>query len=1258
MADFSWSKEQSQAIYEKNSNILVAAAAGSGKTAVLVERIINKVINDNIDIDKLLVVTFTSAAAGEMRDRILEAIYKKLEENPEDAVMQKQLLLINKANICTIDSFCQSIIKNNFFEIESSANFRIADATEIALMQDEILEDIFEKKYTNKNAEFLSLLEKYTDYKSDDKLKEMILRIFTFIQSNPFPEEWLHEAVEKLNLEGKENCDLSEFEWGKIILEEVKNNIKDVIIQCKGLKVTLDKFFMDKYSIAVSVDIDELEEILKQCDNWDNAYEKISSFSFQRAPSSKGLDQNQKDISTKIGEERNRIKDIITKDCKTKLLICDSVTGINNLKQMYKALKTIEEIVVEFRKEFAKKKKEKNVIDFNDMEHFALEILRKKSEETNKAEITKVAEKYQEKFAEVAIDEYQDSNMVQELILTSVAQYNNVFMVGDVKQSIYKFRQACPDLFLDKYSRYKLKEDKKEDDEGLKIQLFKNFRSRENVLDVTNLIFQNIMSKKFGDIEYLEDEYLNLGADYPKDESVTNCAGIAEMHIIELNPKDKDIDLGQDEEIDEEESEVKDLEKKQLEAKFVARKIEELINSDYMVWDKKAKKYRKVTYKDIVILLRSTSNKAPIFEKELAELSIPVFSDSSVSYLETIEIQTIMNLLKIIDNPMQDIPLVAVLRSNIGNFNDDELVQIRLADKYCPFYEALQKTKNICDEELKVKIENFTSMLEKWKNDEKYMALDEFIWQIYLDTGYYNYVSLMKNGNLRQANLKMLFDKAKKFEQSSFKGLYNFISYIDKIMIKGNSKDNGVAKLIGENDNVVRIMSIHKSKGLEFPVVFLSDTGKLFNKQDGNETLLLHQTIGFGPEYIDEELKIKSDTVARKAIRLQIEKESLAEEMRVLYVALTRAREKLFITGTQKDIKKTLDKYEKQLALYERKPDEKIEISLVKKSMSYLEWIELVYMYNKEKINDILKFETYYKEDLEKEFVEEEKEEKDIIEEIEQQEITQTNIKNQEKIKEILSWKYKNKIATILPTKTSVSRIKQIAEEKEFKDSIKEEKINEVHELKLAEILEQDKEIDEIEEQAQVLTMIPKFMKEEKKITSAQRGTLMHLCMEKIDFKKEYNLEEVKLLVEDLYKREIISQKEKEAINCNILYKYTQSDFFKELKKAKQVYKEQPFYIKVQAKEMYPDNEEDIEQLEKEKILVQGIIDLYYIDKEDKLILVDYKTDYVEKGNEQVLVKKYKKQLELYKEALEKSLNRKVDKVIIYSLHTLNSIEA
>ena len=1196
-----WTDEQKQAINEKGSNILVAAAAGSGKTAVLVERIIKKVVEEGIDIDKLLVVTFTNAAASEMRERVLDAIYKKLDEDPNNEKLLRQITLLNKASICTIDSFCLEVVRNNFYELENVApNFRIADTTEIELLKQEVIEDMFEKKYEEEDKDFSKLIHTYTSYRDDTPLKDLILKIYNYIQSNPFPEKWLSEKVEMFNRENNLDDDFSTTPWGKVLLKEIDDELIDGISFLKSAAKTLEvNPDLEKFFQTIRNDIDMLNNLKNNLNNWDKAYEINTNLKFVTWPRNK-VDSLEKD-------EAKSIRDSVKENLKVldNILVCDSKTANQDIFDMYSILVELKDIILEFGEEFSKRKREKNIVDFQDVEHFALKILIK--EENGEVVPSDIAKKYQEKYQEIAIDEYQDSNLVQEYILNSVSKGNNIFMVGDVKQSIYKFRQAMPELFIGKYKTYKNKVDKTTDDD-LKIQLFKNFRSRENFLYFTNLIFQDIMSDNLGDIEYNEDEYLNLGADYPEEKQNLKT----EIDIIDLSDEDIELEFEKD---DEEKIEDEDrIENVELEARFVANKIKELVDDKFKVWDRKEEKYRDVKYKDIVILLRSTSSPAPVYEQELLNLEIPVFSDSSQEYLDSIEIQTIMSLLKVIDNPMQDIPLVCVLRSYIGKFADNELVKIRLTDSYDNFYTCMQKAIIDVDSNLKEKIQHFFDKLDKWRKEKEYLALDELIWKIYSDTGYYNYVGLMPNGDLRQANLKMLFQKAKDYESSNFKGLYNFINFIDKLKI--SSGDMGSAKLIGENDDVVRIMSIHKSKGLEFPVVFLSSTGKQFNLNDLKEDVLLHQEMGIGAKYIDYDKQVKYDTLSKLAIKNKILLETLSEEMRILYVALTRAKEKLFITGVTRDFKKDLEKIDSNIERYPKEND-KINPILIKKCKKYLDWILLVYQYEKNLCSNEVALNTYKKKTLLKTLKKVDNEEIDVLEELESRKINEEELN---KISSILNYEYPNMLDTTIPTKTAVTTLKQLEGGKKI-------------------LVEKEISLPK-----------PKFLKNggEEKITAAMKGTLVHLCLQKLDIKVEYDIEKVNNLVEGLEAKKIITTKEKEAINPNKILEFTKSNIWNELKTAKEIEREKPFYINVPAKEIY-------RKETNENILVQGIIDLYYIDKDDNLNLVDYKTDYVEVGNEQELVKKYKKQLELYREALEKSYKKQVKNTYIYSVY-LNKV--
>jgi len=1151
-----WTKEQQRAIYDKGTNILVAAAAGSGKTAVLVERIINKIINEKIDIDKLLVVTFTNAAATEMRERVLKAIYQRLEETPEDLHLQKQIILLNKCNISTIHSFCIEVIKNNFFEINVSPNFKVADSAEIELFKHDAIEEVFEELYEKEDKDFLKLIDLYVGYRDDDVLKEIVLQIYKYIQSTAFPEEWLQEKVEKLNVDI--NKDFATTDWGKIIIDSFKEEIKLNIEILKQLKCKLQvEPDMVKFYETICDDISIFEEIEKK-ENWDDIYEYLQNLKQKSWPIDKKADASLKEYAKEI---RDNTKETI-KEAQKKYFICTSKQANEDISSMYKVLNSLKKIVLQFSKKYQKLKEEKGLIDFNDIEHYALKILVKKDENGNYIK-TDVAKQYEEKFAEIAIDEYQDSNMVQEYILSTISTGKNLFMVGDVKQSIYKFRHARPELFLEKYEKYQ----DTINDIGYKIKLFKNFRSSKNVLDVTNSIFQSIMSKKCGDIDYNEEEFLNLGAEYNE-----NLKNSAELHILNINKG-------------EEEEQLSDIE---LEAGFVANRISEIIKGDYIILDKRDG-YRKVTFKDIVILLRTTSNVATIYERELAKKGFPVFSDTATNYFETLEIQTVLALLKIVNNPNDDISIATVLRSPIGKFTDNEMMKIRLFYKLGNFYEALKKAKTIENQIIKNKIEELENLLKDLREKQEYYKLDELIWYIYEKTGYYNFVGMMQNGDIRQANLKMLFEKAKSYEESSLKGLPNFINFIDKVIKTGS--DMGAPKLIGENENVIRIMSIHKSKGLEFPVVFLCGTGKQFNFRDLTQKILIDYDLGFGPEYINSDMKIQYTTLAKEAIKIKSKQEVISEEMRLLYVALTRSKEKLIITG--------VNKKDKSLENDLIKGNTKLEPQIVKSAKSNLEFISLAIL-NNEDLKNYIKIEQHYEYDNQEE-------ETETINSIK---INNSTI-DDETIKK-LSWHYNYEYRNMYEAKTSVSKL---AKNEEYKQNLP----------------------------------LPQFINEKATITKAQIGTLTHLVMQKLDFSKEYNLEKINSLLSELVSKNIITDKEKQVINIEQILAFVSTNLFKQIAKASKIFKEEAFYLNLPMKVF-------TEKADKENVLVQGIIDLYYVDEQDNVVLVDYKTDFV-KTDEKELIEKYVGQLTLYKQAIEEATSKKVTEVYIYSTYLNKEIK-
>ena len=1251
MGETKWTDEQLSAIKTRNCNLLVAAAAGSGKTAVLVERIIRIITNkDNpVDIDKLLVVTFTNAAAAEMRERIAAAISKALDKEPTSKNLQKQLTLLNRANITTMHSFCLDVIKNNFHKIDLDPSFRIGDQTEGILIKDEVIETLFEEKYDQEDTEFTSLVEAFSTYKNDDNLKELIINMYNFIMSGPWPENWLKENAEAFNIETMEK--LNNSKWVLVLKNSIKVEIEgyikmlekaiEIINLTDGLEPYLETFSNELYSIKNAYNSIDC--------GLDDIYSSLCSISFGRLKSIKKDKVSDENAQNTVKSIRDDIKKKISELINNTFSVTPEEMLIN-IKGAYPTIKKLTELVLEFGEKFSQKKKEKNILDFNDLEHLCLKILSDKDENGNIIP-SKTAIEFKNLFDEVLVDEYQDSNNVQETIIELVSrrkdEFPNVFMVGDVKQSIYRFRQAKPELFMEKYINYTL-----EESNNRKIQLYKNFRSRKEVIDGVNYIFKEIMSETVGELEYTDEEALNLGASYEnsEDENVI-LGGPIEVNIIEKSIEESHLNK---EKLDEEDFENEEIEGVNLEGKIVAKRIKELMtttgNNVFKVLDKETGEYRPIKYKDIVILLRATKNWSESLLDELGQEGIPAYADTGSGYFESIEIRTIMSLLRVIDNPMQDVPVIAVLKSPIMGFSAEDLSIIRLKNKEKYFYENIADIAegNICDisEELITRCRGFLEKLEIWRNKAIYMPIDEFIWYLYMDTAYYGYVGAMPNGVLRQANLKILFQRAKQFEQTSFKGLFNFINFINKLT--KSSGDMGSAKILGENEDVVRIMSIHKSKGLEFPVVFLCGTGKQFNLMDLNKNILYHDELGFGPDFVDLEKRVSIGTIAKEAIKKKMKLETLSEEVRILYVACTRAKEKLIITGTVNNIQKSIEKWVSSASL-----DYNLILpSEILKGKSYLDWIGMsLCQHNdgkvlREKIavsNEISKddnskwdIKLWKRSDIvvnnEDGKLEEEKEVKlSILEEEYDKDVYG-------EVDKRLSYKYPLKESTKLKSNISVSDLKK--RNAEFIDQ-HVESIN----------------IEEVESKNNRTIITPKFLQEEKGLTAAEKGTAVHFVMKKIDLDKVSSIHEIKDQIQYLYENDFILEEEMKAVNPSKILNFFKSDLGKMMtelhKEGKKIYRELPFYTEISSVNI--DNTLS-EEYENEKVRLQGIIDCFF-EYNGESILLDYKTDYVSKDNEAELQKKYIKQLDYYSDAVFKITGKKVSKRYLYSFYLEKVIE-
>ncbi|MBQ9000206.1 MAG: helicase-exonuclease AddAB subunit AddA, partial [Clostridium sp.] len=940
------------------------------------------------------------------------------------------------------------------------------------------------------------------------------------------------------------------------------------------------------------------------------------------------------------------------------------------LKLLYPIVKAVSDTVLKFDKAYEDKKREKGIIDFNDIEHFALKILIGKDEE-GKDIPTDIALGYREKFHEIFIDEYQDSNLVQEVLLGTIAKIitPNRFMVGDVKQSIYRFRQAKPEIFLQKYRDY----DEHEDTSYRKIMLYKNFRSREEVVDCANYIFENIMSKNIGEIEYTEKERLNLGAIFMENEDEEAIVGgPTEIHLMQTKPRlveenkeDKNDSQNEDETSENEEEEIDNI---QLEARMVGKIIKDLMHQRedgkiQKVFDKNLKQYRPVEFKDIVILLRATSAWAPVFADELMNMDIPTYADIGVGYFDTIEIKTILSLLQVIDNPMQDIPMLAVLRSPMFSFTPEELIDIRLEDEQKSFIEAIEILAGIrkvdidenehidsefmlqeCElvqdvdeesNELKSKCIDFLNKLKDYKEKSLYMSTDEFLWYLYTKTGYYAYVGALPGGSQRQANLKILFERAKQFEETSFKGIFNFINFVQKL--KKSNTDMGSAKTLGENANVVRIMSIHKSKGLEFPVVICSGMGKKFNTQDFRKDILYHHNLGYAPQLVDYKRRISYPSIAKEALKSKINVENLSEEMRVLYVAFTRPKEKLIITGATRELDKSLKSWASGI-----EGNAPISQYKVLKGKTFLDWIMPSVLKHKdlENIREEMEIELdsidnhnskwqtklWYKDEVSVEIKEDEEKEsiQDVLEKLDLQ---NPDTEHFETIKDKLDYKYPYKISVTKPASISVSEIKKIQNnhEEDYSSDMFTKEVSLKKPLFLQKVEESDK------------------------ISPTERGTIVHLIMEIIDTSKIRTIQDIEEQIIGFIKNGIITQKQATVINPFKIHKFFKSNIGQRMLKSHFVKKEQAIYARIKMKDVYKDliTEEEFEMYDDESLMLRGIIDAYF-EEEDKIVIVDYKTDYVTEETKEEVVNRYKIQLDLYADAIEKLTGKEVKEKCVY----------
>ena len=1229
--DVTWTDEQWKAIWATGQDTLVSAAAGSGKTAVLITRMIEKVISSEnpIDVDELLVVTFTNASAAEMRHRMAEALEKEIAKNPRNQHLRRQLSLVNKAQISTLHSFCLAIVRQYAYLIEIDPGFRIANEGESALLRDDVLAQTLEEAYDQEDEAKLTsvyrLVDSFTSDRDDQAIETLISKLYDTSRVHPEPIKWLHSLPKQYDL--PENITIDELNFIEPLKDSIRFSLEEALAHIEEMRqYSLKPDGPYPYGETAQLDFALLEEAKRIINygTWQEAYDYFAKIKWDRIATVK-KDSCDPDLQEKAKKKRDQAKDII-KQLKESFFLRKPERLLEEIRLMGPIIETLVELTESFSEKFKIAKLQRGLVDFSDLEHYALEILT--VEEDGKLLPSPVALDFKEKFKEVLVDEYQDTNMLQETILQLVKSGSeldgNLFMVGDVKQSIYRFRLAEPMLFLNKYNVF----EEEPISNGLKIDLNANFRSRKEVLHGTNFIFEQIMGETVGEIFYDEKAGLKPGAPYNDIEMPI------ELAILYEEQEDEVVEV--DEEAENAVPIEEDIKKSQAEARFIIKRIRELIDSGATVYDAKqkdpAKRVRPMQYSDIVILMRSMTWSNDLVE-EFKSAGIPLYAESSKGYFEALEVMVMLNILKVVDNPYQDIPLASVLRAPFIGCTENELAKIRLVNRKVPYYEAVKQfvteEQSGINADTAEKLQQFLTQLEYWRNLARRGSLSELIWKIYIDTNYYEMVGAMANGKQRQANLRTLHDRAQMYEKTSFRGLFRFLRFIDRMRSRGD--DLGVAKSIGEKDNVVRLVTIHSSKGLEYPVVFVAGLGRNFNQMDFNNAYLFDQEYGLAVKAIDPDDRIMYTSLPFLAMKEKKILELKAEEMRVLYVAMTRAKERLILIGTVKDWDKVCSKW---CEVQHLPTDVMLPDYLRARAKNYLDWIGPAVARHQS-------FETYsdgeYRpiEDSSKWLITPisnsffmhalHSEEVDKQDEFIEQPLDPV-LYNQLKKRFTTPYAFTNSVTK--KSKTSVSEIKRI-------ENLERMEEPNTHTLQQS-----------ANESAKKR---PLFL-QQKSLSATEIGTVVHTVMQHIPQKGFSHIEEVQDYLSVLVDRKLLTEEEIQVVDPERIIQFFLTNIGKRFTHAKQVHREIPFTLSRR------DEEGDSQ-------IVQGILDCLFEDEDGKWVLLDYKTDKIlpsfkdEPYLTNEMNKRYGVQLRIYSEAIESILQVKVDEKILYLYNAQKEIQ-
>lgn len=1191
-----WTVEQQAAIDYRGQNLLVSAGAGSGKTAVLVERILQRVLDpqDPVDINRLLVVTFTNAAAAEMRQRIGAALLQKLRETKDSAsipYLQKQLSLLNIASITTLHSFCLDLLKEHYLLAHLDAKFSIVNEIEKALLVEEVLDRLLEEQYREKAAPFLDLVNRYGG-REDELVRKIILELYQFSLSQPEPLVWLDTLANLYQTDTVEK--LANSSWYVFLRQQCEKELQEAVsFLDKAISVSGQPEGPASYLFQLAEEKQVLQGIISslQKENFDG-YQVFSEISFATLRSKGKCDSVLKERAKNY---RDKSKAIVL-HWKNNIFVLSLPQCLDQMAQLLPVVKTLVELTKLFYEKLQAQKAKKAWVDFSDLEHFALQLLRDKE--------NGVALSLQHKFAEVLVDEYQDINHAQEAILKIVSRENNRFLVGDVKQSIYRFRLAEPGLFLQKYAAYSKAQN------GVKIDLSVNFRSQAEILNGINFIFAQLMHSSVTEIDYDKNAYL-----VPQRRS-------EQPYPIELDI----IDVKQ-----AKENEAEDTSGAQREARYIGKRILELVDDGYQ-------------YRDIVILLRSTKNWAGIFQEEFQLLGIPCYAEINAGYFDAPEISLICSVLQVIDNPYQDIPLAAVLLSVLGNFTPDELATIRVVEKGQLLYDGLlamahQESISV----LQQKVKNFLRHLEELRYFAMQHPVADLVEKIYQEEQLYHWVGLLPGGTQRQANLKSFYQRAKDYDTQSYRGLYGFISFIDKIQRSGN--DLSLARTLSEQESVVRIMSVHHSKGLEFPVVFVAGLGRKFNMQDTRGDILLHRDLGMGIVDIDGKNHVKYQTLPKIAIMEKIKQETLGEELRILYVALTRARDRLFLVGSCANLEKSVQNWAEGCDT----TGFLLESEQIRSAKSPLDWVARAVIRHRDGailLNQTLYHadeiapEVYGHDSLWKVQIYHSGEEAGLLTEdnlafldcfAEKKAMAETAYGAE--IKKQLSWQYPWTALAGREGKLSVTELQE----------------------KLKEPQPVSPNLSENKEQKELGTALPAkdntLSLEKEKIDWRYRGTMHHFILEHLVLSPRLTAQEIKMQIAEMIETGVLPQALIDEINYQGIYRFFDSEIGKQILQAEAVYRELSFLCEIPASVVYSDVPET------EQIILQGTIDLVFLSPEG-WVIVDYKSGAQDYGaSEQDIIKKYGQQVLQYSIAFAKIVRQPVIKKYIYLLQQGRFVE-